>query len=187
MGRVDASGRIAAAQYTSNGHIGNHWSVGPSMLWAPFLVPVHLVMLELNKLGVHANPDGFSRPYVVTMAVSTAIYGFIGLLLCYKLASRYVEEQWAFLATIGIWFASSLPVYMYFNPSWSHAHSVFSVALFLWYWDRTRGSRTFLQWILLGLISGLMLDVYFANGVFLILPLIESLVDYGDAWKTQEF
>jgi hypothetical protein len=76
---------------------------------------------------------------------------------------------------------------MYFNPSWSHAHSVFVVALFFWYWERTRGSRTFLQWILLGLISGLMLDVYFANGIFLILPLIESIVDYWDDWKAQEF
>ena len=76
---------------------------------------------------------------------------------------------------------------MYFNPSWSHAHSVFAVALFLWYWERTRGSRTFSQWIVLGLISGLMLDVYFANGVFLVLPLIESLVHYWDAWKTEEF
>src|SRR5205085_875129 len=61
------------------------------------------------------------------------------------------------------------------------------IPFFLWYWERTRASRTFLQWILLGLISGLMLDVYFANGVFLVLPLIESLVHYGDAWKTEEF
>ena len=36
-----------------------------------------------------------------------------------------------------------LPVYMYFNPSWSHAHSAFIVALFVWYWDRTRTTRTF--------------------------------------------
>jgi len=121
------------------------------------------------------------------MALGTAVYGFLGLLLSYSLARKYVEGCWAFLATVGIWGASSLPVYMYFNPSWSHAHSVFAVALFLWYWERTRGSRTFVQWILLGLISGLMLDVYFANGVFLVLPLIESLVEYGDSLKKEEF
>ncbi len=50
---------------------------------------------------------------------------------------------------------------MYFNHAWSHAQSAFVVAPFLWYWDRTRGSRTFVQWILLGAIGGLP---PFANG-----------------------
>jgi hypothetical protein len=67
---------------------------------------------------------------------------------------------------------------MYFNPSWSHAHSAFAVALFLWYWDRTRGGRAWAQWLVLGAISGLMLDVYYVNGVLLIVPLIESLQGY---------
>ena len=185
--RTLPNGQLSAAEYTETGYVSNLFSIGPALLWAPFLLAAHGIMLLCNALGAHIPADGFSLPYLVAMALGTAVYGFLGLLLSYSLARKYVEGCWAFLATLGIWGASSLPVYMYFNPSWSHAHSVFAVALFLWYWDRTRGSRTFLQWILLGLISGLMLDVYFANGVFLILPLIESLVDYGDAWKTQEF
>jgi hypothetical protein len=67
------------------------------------------------------------------------------------------------LAAIAIWWASSLPVYMYFNPSWSHAHSAFVVALFFWYWLRTRESRTRAQWIVLALIAGLALNVYYPN------------------------
>jgi hypothetical protein len=185
--RTLPNGQLSAAEYTETGYVSNLFSIGPALLWAPFLLAAHGIVLLCNALGAHIPADGFSLPYLVAMALGTAVYGFLGLLLSYSLARKYVEGCWAFLATLGIWGASSLPVYMYFNPSWSHAHSVFAVALFLWYWDRTRGSRTFLQWILLGLISGLMLDVYFANGVFLILPLIESLVDYGDAWKTQEF
>jgi hypothetical protein len=66
-----------------------------------------------------------------------------------------------------------LPVYMYFNPSWSHAHSAFAVALFIWYWDKTRGSRTSRQWVLLGLIAGLMMDVYYVSAVMLLLPFFE--------------
>ncbi len=50
----------------------------------------------------------------------------------------------------------------------SHAHSVFIVALFLWYWEGTRASRTLRQWLLLGLISGLLVDVYFVNGGFFV-------------------
>ena len=61
------------------------------------------------------------------MALATAFYGFLGLLMSFRLACDYVEERWALLATFAIWWASSLPVYMYFNPSWSHAHSAFAV------------------------------------------------------------
>jgi hypothetical protein len=62
---------------------------------------------------------------------------------------------------------------MYFNPSWSHAHSAFAVALFLWYWDRTRAARTLPQWIVLGLIAGLMLDMYYPNALFLLALFVE--------------
>ena len=117
------------------------------------------------------------------MALGTALYGFLALIISFVLARRYVAERWAFLATLGIWFASSLPVYMYFNPSWSHAHSAFMVALFLWYWIRTRSARTWVQWIVLGMIGGLMMDVYYVNGVLLLLPLFESLQGYWNARK----
>jgi hypothetical protein len=85
---------------------------------------------------------------------------------------------WALLATLGIWAGSSLPVYMYFNPFWAHAHSAFVAALFLWYWDHTRPNRTLGQWLGLGVISGLLVDVYFVNGVFLLIPFVESMLDY---------
>jgi hypothetical protein len=181
-----SDGSIEPKQYTSTGHLDNHFAVGPSILWAPFLVPVHMVMLALHRLGMNVQADGFSRPYIVTMALATALYGFLGLWLSLRLACRYVEEQWALLATLGIWFASSLPVYMYFNPSWSHAHSVFIVAVFLWYWHETRLRRTLWQWTILGLISGLMLDVYYANIAVLAIPLFESAGEYRREWRRPE-
>ncbi len=184
MGRILDDGEIAQTQYTPTGHLDNHFAVGPSMLWAPFLVPVHFVMRALQSSGVPVRADGFSRPYIVAMALATALYGFLGLWLSFLLACRYVEPRWALLATLSFWFASSLPVYMYFNPSWSHAHSVFVVALFLWYWNRTRPERTAQQWAILGLISGLMLDVYYANIALLLVPLLESLGLYWRAWRT---
>jgi hypothetical protein len=72
---------------------------------------------------------------------------------------------------------------MYFNPSWSHAHSAFAVALFLWYWHETRFSRTFWQWLLLGLVAGLMLDVYYANAMVLVVLVVEAARDYLDALR----
>jgi hypothetical protein len=72
---------------------------------------------------------------------------------------------------------------MYFNPSWSHAHSAFAVALFLWYWHETRSSRSFRQWFLLALIAGLMLDVYYANAMVLVVLVVEALPQYLSALR----
>lgn len=176
--RLGSDNRLNPDQYTGTGYIGNLFTIGPAILWTPFFLVAHLAVLFANGFGAHIPADGFSLPYRVLVAFGTAFYGFCGLLLSYLLARKYLDSSCAFLATLGIWAGSSLPVYMYFNPFWSHAHSAFVVALFLWYWDHSRPNRTAGQWLLLGLISGLLVDVYFVNGVFLLIPLAESIQGY---------
>jgi len=183
--RTLPDGQLIPSEYTETGYVSNLFSIGPAMLWTPFLLAAHASVLFADALGAHIPANGFSTPYILAMALGTAIYGFLGLLFSYSLARKYVDDRWAFLSTLAIWGASSLPVYMYFNPAWSHAHSAFAVALFLWYWDRTRDRRTFLQWTLLGFLGGLMVDVYFPNGAFLLLPLIESIHAYWNSWRAR--
>ena len=186
IGRVDAQGRLLPNQYTKTGYVQNHFSVGPAILWAPVLLVVHEGVILASHLGLHVAPDGYSRPYLLAMALTTAVYGFLALLLGFQIARKYFDERWALLATVGIWLASSLPIYMYFNPSWSHAHSAFAVALFLWYWDRTRGGRTVGQWALLGLLAGLMGNVYYPNAILLAFPAVEVIhALFGDRRKAQ--
>lgn len=185
MGRVDSQGHILANQYTGTGHLDNHFTIGPAILWFPFLLTAHLIVKVSDALGAHILADGFSWPYIAAMAFGTALYGFLGLWLSFRMAKQLFDERLAFLATLGIWFASSLPVYLYFNPSWSHAHSAFIAALFLWYCYRTHGTRSIWQWILLGLMGGLMIDVYYPNGILLILPMMELLRGYWEAIRSE--
>jgi hypothetical protein len=181
--RLDAQGQPKAMFYTRTGHLENHFTVGPAILWAPFLLAAHVGVSIARAFGSHVAADGFSAPYRYAMALGTAIYGFLGLWLGFRLVRKYVDSTWAFLATLAIWWGSSLPVYMYFNPSWSHAHSAFVVALFLWYWDATRESRSLPQWLLLGVIAGLMLNVYYANLMVMPVLVIEALGGYRDAFR----
>jgi len=170
---VDSQGRLLPSFYTKTGYVENHFSVGPAILWAPVIVAVHSSVLLADRFGAHVGADGYSRPYLLAMAFTTACYGFLSLLLAFQIARKYFDDSWAFLATVGIWMASSLPIYMYFNPSWSHAISAFTVALFIWYWDRTRLQRTAGQWAVLGLAAGLMGNVYYPNAILLIFPALE--------------
>ena len=181
--RVDETGQPRAEFRTPTGHLDNHFTVGPAILWSPFLITTHAGVLLARALGSHIAADGFSTPYRIAMALGTAVYGFLGLLISFRLARNYVEERWALLATLAIWWASSLAVYMYFNPSWSHAHSAFVVALFLWYWHETRNARSTRQWLVLGAIAGLMLDVYYANVTVLVVLLFEASRDYPASFR----
>ena len=176
--RLDENNQPRSGFRTSTGHLDNHFTVGPAILWTPFLLLAHIGVLLARALGSSVAADGFSAPYRITMVLATAFYGFLGLLLAFRLARQYVQERWALLATLAIWWASSLPVYMYFNPSWSHAHSAFAVALFLWYWHETLPSRSLAQWLILALITGLMLNVYYPNAMVLTVLAIEVTRQY---------
>jgi hypothetical protein len=176
--RLDENGNPDSNFRTRTGHLDNHFTVGPAMLWAPFLLLAHGGVLIARMFGSSVAADGFSAPYRIAMALGTAFYGFLGVLLSFRLARQYVGESTALLATVAIWWGSSLPVYMYFNPSWSHAHSAFVVALFLWYWHQTRLTRTLKQWLLLGACAGLMLNVYYANAMVLVVLLVEAIPQY---------
>jgi hypothetical protein len=184
-GRIDAGGHIRPEQYTSTGELDNHFSVGPAMLWAPFLLATSAVVHFYKALGGKVANDGYAQPYLISMAIGTALYGFLGIWISFRIARKYCGEEWAFLAAVGVWFASSLPVYMYFNPSWSHAQSAFAVALFIWYWDRTREARNVWQWLVLGGLAGLMTDVYYPNLILCVLPGLESLGVYSSAFRGQ--
>jgi hypothetical protein len=181
--RLDENNQPKSDFRTATGHLENHFTVGPAILWMPFLLLAHFGVLLARALGSSVAADGFSAPYRITMAIATAFYGFLGLLLAFRLARQYVAERWALLATLSIWWASSLPVYMYFNPSWSHAHSSFVVGLFLWYWHETRPSRSLAQWLILAVITGLMLNVYYANAMVLAVLAIEVARQYYFAFR----
>ena len=176
--RLDEFGQPKSDFRTVTGHLENHFTVGPAILWSPFLLTAHVGVLLSRAVGSSVAADGYSAPYRIAMALATAFYGFLGLLLGFRLAREYIEEPWALIATIAVWWASSLPVYMYFNPSWSHAHSAFAVALFLWYWHKTHTSRSIPQWLLLAAIAGLMLNIYYPNAMVLVVVGVEVLPQY---------
>lgn len=175
ISRVDAQGRLLPRMYTKTGYVENHFSVGPAILWAPVILAVHGTVLLADRFGAQEAADGYSHPYLFAMALSTACYGFLSLFFAFRIARKYFDDPWAFLATVAIWTASSLPIYMYFNPSWSHALSAFTVTLFLWYWERTKSQRTASQWAILGLMAGLMGNVYYPNVILLIFPALEII------------
>src|SRR5882672_3512468 len=78
--RTLSNGQLRPDQYTETGYVSNLFSIGPALLWTPFLLAAHLTVLLADALGAHIPADGFSSPYLLAMALGTAFYGFLGLL-----------------------------------------------------------------------------------------------------------
>ena len=110
----------------------------------------------------------------------------LGLILTYRLARRFASVFAAALATVTVWLASPLLFYTYIAMPWSHATAFFLFALFLtlWLygWERPlverMARRPLRQWLLLGLVGGLMTITREQLGLLLIIPAVEGVVAY---------
>lgn len=152
--------------------------IGSAVLWAPVFLLAHAGVLLAQQLGSPVAADGFSPPYIWAVCLASALYGLIGIMLCYRIARRYTSVWAATAATLGCWLASPLLFYMYVSPPWSHTAGLFASALFIWYWLHTRPDRTLGQWLLLGVSGGLMVLTREQLGLFLLLPALEALGQY---------
>src|SRR6201984_3358111 len=63
--RTMPNGELLPSQYTETGYVSNLFTVGPALLWAPFLILAHILVLLLNFLGMPVAANGFSLPYLI--------------------------------------------------------------------------------------------------------------------------
>lgn len=170
----DERGDVRPSMRAATGRVVNQWAVGPAILWLPFFLAAHVLVFVANVFSAGIPADGFAAPYRWLCAIGTACYGWLAIALGYAIAARVTGARAAVLAALAIWWASSLPVYMYFLPFHVHALSAFAVALFVWYWLDTRSHGLApRRWAVWGLTAGLMIDVYYVNALFVLLAAIE--------------
>ncbi|UCE17515.1 MAG: hypothetical protein JSV84_11550 [Gemmatimonadota bacterium] len=160
---------------TSEGHVRNVFAFGSALVWAPFFLIAHVLTLGLNLFGFHIPPDGYSFLYIFMTNFGTCFYGFLALILAYEVAKDYVSRRAACVSVLAIWFATNFWNYMFFDGTFSHIPSAFSVSLFIYIWHKTRHGRTSFQWILLGAAGGLMSMIRWQNVLYVIIPILEAL------------
>jgi hypothetical protein len=154
----------------------NEAPIGTGLLWLPFFLIGHGVALAARALGATIAADGYSAPYVWAVCYASFLYGWAGLLLIYRLLRKWAAPFSAALAVITARLATSAFHYMVAAPPWSHAASLFAVALFVTVWYETRGvrERTPWQWLLLGATAGLMMLIREQDALFLSIPAVET-------------
>lgn len=159
----------------------NQWAVGPALLWSPFFLLAHLVFHAINGLGAQLPVDGLSQAYQAVVLASSILYAGLGLWFIYRFVCSFAVNSAALFGTIFVAMSGNLVYYMTAEPSMSHALSVFASGLFFFTWAKRRERWGITTAIYLGLIGGLMALVRPQDGIFLVLPFLDQLVDVFQA------
>ncbi len=158
---------------TKTGHTEDIHLIGNAIMWSPFFLAAHAASLLLNSTGLPVKADGYTFLYEMSIGIASLIYGFLGMWLIYKFCRKWFEKGTALLATIAVWYGTAAFWYHAVEPSMSHMNSLFLIALFTSLWYNTLEKRTKAQWLMLGLMLGLIYLVRQQEIVLGLLPAFE--------------
>jgi hypothetical protein len=131
-------------------------------------------VIVARALGAGVAADGFSWPYAAAACFASALHGFLGLLLLHDALVRFgrFADATAAVAVAALWLATPVLYYMTVAPAFSHAASLFAVALVLWLWFRARARRdaSLVEWAAVGAAAGLAGLVREQDLLFLAVP-----------------
>lgn len=157
-------------------HLNYAYAIGTPILWLPFFLLGHGIVLLLHALGQPVALHGYTYWEEAAVCLGGLIYGCLGIWIVWRWLGARFGPGTALTATLGTVAGTFLIYYLLFEASMSHACSLFAAAWFfsLWLPQRTEDqARTAPGW-LLGLAAGLMVLVRWQNLVLVLacLPLL---------------
>lgn len=163
---------------TETGRRINFATIGCAILWAPFYAVGDLTARLLRAGGYEVAVNGYSRPYVTAVALASACYGLLSLLLALSAVERL--DRWypgmarrGTAAAVAVWLGTPLLFYMYVAPPMSHATSAFAVSAFLVTWLAVRERWSTGGLVALGALAALMTMVREQDAFFTLGPALD--------------
>jgi hypothetical protein len=150
------------------GYLVNSWSVGPALFWTPFWLVGHGIAWLGKQAGLGWHADGYDPPYVVMIALASALAGLATMLGCFRILLRWFTPGVAATAAITIYLGSNLLYYAQFAGSFAHSLSAATASWLLLASLRLDERPAPRRWLALGLATRAMLVTYW------IMALIQS-------------
>lgn len=115
-----------------DGKLINKFSFGAPLLWLPWFVIAHVLVVLLNLFGFVFLADGYSFVYQFVVGFGCVVYGVLGLFFSYLVLRRWFDEMISLLAVLGFYFSSNLFFYIAIDPINSHSTSFFVSSLLMY-------------------------------------------------------
>ena len=157
---------------TPAGRPPNKMSIGLGLVWIPFFLAAHALSVLLGL-----PTDGYSYVYQAAVCLGSMAYGFIGLLLTYRLCREYADAVSALVSVVLLWFAGNVVYYMVVEPSMSHMASLGAVSALLAWWRLDPQRTTLRHWFVCGALGGLAALIRAQDGLLLVLPAVQWITE----------
>jgi hypothetical protein len=162
---------IAFTNITANGHLSDHWTVGPAVAWLPAYAAATVAPAAVPMLRGFLR-NGVSLPYAMAFLTSSATAGLVVLFLGAQAAAPIAGRVAATLAAIGMWFGSPLLWYSVRHATMGHAVSAAACAAVVAIALSLRREATASRIFAAGIACGFAFAVRPQNLTFVLVPVI---------------
>ena len=166
---IDGQMRFGIFHVNETGFDCIKYTYGVALLEAPLFFIAHAYCLWS---GTSHPADGYSAPYQLSVALSTVLFVFLGLLILRGFLLRYVRDEAAALSILVIALGTNLFFYSTLNSGMSHGFLFFLFAVVLNCtdsWHKKPSARTA---IYLGLALGGIMLTRPADSLVILIPLL---------------
>ncbi len=146
------------------------YTSGVAILQTPFF----LIALAVSKIN-DPYTNGLSETFEFLITMGTLFYCFLGLLMLYKVLTRYVKPRNSIITLIAIYFATNLEYYCVGESGMAHAYSFFTMSWFIYSLFKHLDKPTYKNSISMGLSFGLSVLIRPTNAIIILLPLFIKL------------
>ncbi len=155
---------------------------GPAILWAPFFLLAHALVLAARPFGSTLAADGYGPPYVNAVCLGSLVWAYVAVILACRIARRFFSPLLCATCAAAAWLATPLLWYSVFEPGMSHATASAAVAVFLWLWLRVRDDPSRRKrWLLLSVAGGVLVSTQRYDAYLLLCPAVTAA---GLLWRT---
>ncbi len=176
-----------ATTRTITGRAANEHAVGPAIIWAPFYAAASLVVAVGNLAGAGWPTNGYALPHIALINLASLLALPLTIWFSYRTIRPWTQHWSALLSSCSLVVGSALLYFGLFEGAFAHPLAAATVAAFVWWWTRARLSRTIRQWVVLGLLAGLMCMIYWINALLLVLPAGDLLINGCAAFSQRDW
>jgi len=137
---------------------------GASLFWIPLLAGAHALNRVAGAFGAGAPADGTTLPYLAALQVGAAAMVGVAWCLAFRMARRRFGRFASLAGVIGIGLGTNALLMLHGWTASTHAPTILLVTWFLYLLDRpAERPRTTADWLLAGLVGGLMVQTRVQN------------------------
>jgi hypothetical protein len=162
-------------ELTATGHVRNYMPIGPALLWAPLYLAIAGGQWLLSLAGLAPAPDGFGRSLQLVPGVMGITAATGAAWLSWRMARTRTAASAATIGVFGVWLGSHALYYTLVSPSYSHAPSMLTSAIFFAAWLRWRERLDLRRLPGLGALAGLCALMRWQDAIFIAVPCLETM------------